>query len=840
MCRLAGWIIGCLLAGSSLGASEPLKIDARRLPPAAPEAIDFARDIEPIFAKNCLACHGAAKQRGGVRLDDGAAALKGGNSGAFLVPGKPLESRLLILVAGLNAELVMPPKEKTSLTTAEIGRLRAWIEQGAKWPRQTSGAGLGAKSDHWAFQPLRRAAPPLVKHEAWLRNDIDRFVLARLEQEKLAPSGEADRYTQIRRLSLDLLGLPPTPSEVDDFVNDTRPHAYERLVERLLASPHYGERWGRHWLDLARYADSDGYEADRPRPYQWRYRDWVIEALNSDMPFDQFTIEQLAGDLLPGATPAQKTATGFHRNTLTNREGGADKEQFRVEAVVDRVGTTAKVWLGLTLSCAQCHDHKYDPLSQREFYQFFAFFNGDNEVDVTAPLPGDEQAQAAFAKKKAELEKKVADYKKDQLPALLAKWEQNLKPEERTKAPETVAKVLGVSAEKRDAAQQQVLLNHYAKSDAKLLDLTKAVSDYVKKAPTPAYIPTLAVGSDRKTHVLIRGDFLRPGVPVDPGVPSVLPPLGTKGKATRLELARWLVALDNPLTARVISNWVWHHYFGRGLVATLEDFGTQGEKPSHPELLDHLAGEFMRQDWSVKGLHRAIVTSATYRQSSKIRPDLIRRDPTNLLLARQNRIRFEAEILRDNALAASGLLIRKVGGPSVKPPQPAGISELTYAGSARWVESKGEDRYRRGLYTWFQRTSPYPMLTMFDAPDGNLSCVRRERSNTPLQALTLLNDATFVEVAQALARRILAEKTGSLSERLDHGFRLCLGRPPSALEAENLQKLYDELLTLCQANPKEAARLAGSSAAAGLPAEAAAWVVIARMLLNLDEFVTRE
>jgi hypothetical protein len=848
---------GCLVAfgcgmflASSLGADDSPKVDLSKLPPAASAEIDFTRDIQPLLAKHCLGCHAAEKQRGGLRLDIGKAALEGSNSGAVIVPGKGADSRLLHLVAGLDAELVMPPKGRTPLTRDDIAKLRAWIDQGAKWAAAASVAKTVA-SEHWAFQPVERPTPPVVRNPAWVRNDIDRFILARLEKERIAPSPEADRVTLIRRLSFDLLGLPPTPAEVDAFVNDQSPDAYGRLVDRLLASPHYGERWGRHWLDLARYADSDGYEADRPRPYHWRYREWVIGVLNADMPFDRFTIEQIAGDLFPGATLAQKTATGFHRNTLTNREGGADKEQFRVEACVDRVSTTAKVWLGLTLGCAQCHDHKYDPLSQREFYQFFAFFNGDDEVDVPAPLPSDDDAKAAFEKRKTNLEKQVREYEDKHFAPKLTTFVRGLEVEERKKLPEAVAKLID-RFEKLDAKGRQPIFDYLGKDDKPYQKLTKALADHVKKAPTPAYVPTLGLGKGRQTHVLIRGDFLRPGIAVRPGTPSVLPPLKHETTPTRLDLARWLVSPDNPLTPRVITNWVWHHYFGRGLVATLEDFGTQGERPSHPELLDHLAsklmfpsppyGEKVRvRGWSLKALHRYIVTSAAYRQTSKARPELASRDPMNVLLARQNRIRLEAEILRDNALAVSGLLVRKVGGPSVKPPQPAGISELTYANAARWDESKGADRYRRGVYTWFQRTSPYPLLTMFDAPDGNLSCVRRERTNTPLQALTTLNDATFVECAQALAKRVLMEKQGSATERIDHAFRLCVGRHPSAAEQETLQGMYDEVLALCQANAKEAARLAGGTPPQGASAaEAATWVTMARMLMNLDEFVTRE
>lgn len=794
-------------------AQQTTKIDVKKLPPAAPGAVDFRSDIKPIFAKSCVSCHGPMKQRGGLRLDDADAALKGGNSGPVIVPAKALASRLLHVVAGLDPEVTMPPKEKPPLTVQEIAKLRAWIEQGAKWPREA--AGVSNKSDHWSFQPVKKPAVPKVQRQGWTRNPVDAFILARLEKDRIEPAPEADRATLLRRLSLDLLGLPPEPRDVDDFLQDTRADAYERLVDRLLQSPHYGERWGRHWLDLARYADSDGYEADRERFFAWRYRNWVIDAFNRDLPFDQFTIEQLAGDLLPGSTLEQKTATGFHRNTLTNKEGGTDKEQFRVEACVDRVNTTAKVWLGITFGCAQCHDHKYDPFSQREYYQLFAFFNSDNEVDVPAPLAGEEpifrKKKAAFDEKKAELKVALETYKQAEQPK---------------------------------------------KTDKKLAALTKALADHEKTLPTLSELPTLAVGKFRKTHIMMRGDFLRPGIEVQPGTPAVLPSFHADKSPTRLDLARWLVSADNPLTARVISNWVWHHYFGRGLVATLEDFGTQGEKPSHADLLDYLATELKSpspfapqgrgaggegKPWSLKAFHKLIVTSATYRQSSKARPELLARDPYNTLLARQNRLRLEAEIIRDNALAASGLLVRTIGGPSVKPPQPAGISELTYASRAKWVESKGQDRLRRGMYTWFQRTSPYPMLMTFDAPDGNLCCVRRDKSNTPLQALTLLNDTAFVECAQALARRIQTTNLTSPAERIAFAYRLCLAREPSPRELAIMTQLHDDLLAACRASPQEAVRLAGAIQPPGSDsAQAAVWVALSRTLLNLDEFVSRE
>jgi hypothetical protein len=666
-------------------------------------------------------------------------------------------------------------------------------------------------ADHWAWQPIRRPVPPPVKNVAWLRSDLDRFVLARLEKEGIAPSPEADRVTLMRRLSFDLTGLSPTPEEVGAVLNDRSPDWYERLVDRLLASPHYGERWGRHWLDLARYADSDGYEKDTGRPFAWRWRNWVIEALNRDLPFDEFTIEQLAGDLLPGATVEQKIATGFHRNTLTNKEGGVDQEQYRVEAVVDRVNTTAKVWLGVTLGCAQCHDHKYDPFTQKDYYRFFAFFNSDVEVNLAAPLPGEEPALSA--------KKAAHEQKRKELQAALDEY-------------------------KAKAG------NPPPKGDKKLAELTKALADHQKNAPTGTLAQTLALGKLRPTHVMVRGDFLRPADEVHAGTPTVLPRLppvaDPPGSPNRRDLAKWLVAPENPLTTRVLANWVWHKYFGRGLVATLEDFGTQGEKPWHPELLDFLATEIVRHRWSLKALHREIVTSATYRQSSRARPELAQRDPLNVLLSRQTRLRLEAETVRDLALTASGLLTRTLGGPSVRPPQPPGISELTYANSARWVESTGPDRYRRGLYIWFQRTSPYPMLMTFDAPDSNVCVVRRDKTNTPLQALTLLNDAVFVECAQALGRRILTDvQAPSASEgltpaRLRYAFRLCTAREPSAAELTRLTRLHDDLLALCRANPDEAAKLLGKTTPTGDPAEAAAWVALSRALLNLDETVTRE
>jgi mono/diheme cytochrome c family protein len=826
----------------AVATADDKKPDTSKLPPAAAGKIDFDADIKPILAAHCVKCHGPTKQKGGLRLDTGTHAKEGGNSGAVIVAGKSADSALIHAVAGIEPYQPMPPGEGKRLSDAEIGKLRTWIDQGAKWDSAIAVLDKDGKSNHWAFQPIKRPDVPRLKVQP--ANPIDAFVQAKLSDNGLSPSPEAERATLIRRVSFDLTGLPPTPEEVDAFLKDTSPDAYEKVVDRLLASPHYGERWGRHWLDAARYADSDGYEKDTGRPFAWRYRDWVIAALNANMPFDQFTIEQLAGDLLPNATLQQKIATGFHRNTLTNKEGGVDAEEFRVAAVVDRVSTTGKVFLGLTVGCAQCHDHKYDPLSQREFYQLLAFFNSDKEVDIAAPLPGEVERlkteQAAFDTEKTKLQAALDEAKEKKAP------------------------------------------------DADLKKREAALAAHLKKAPAVSKAPTLSLGPARPTHVMIRGDFLRKGVEVKPGTPGVLPKPASA--ATRLDLAKWIVSPDNPLTPRVTVNWVWTKYFGRGLVATPEDFGSQGEKPSHPELLDWLASEFQKPTpptpfpegkgekdppspttlkdareatssvtplpfrdggtgglgsspaWSLKRLHRLIVTSATYKQSSAVRPELVKRDPLNVLLARQPRLRIEAEILRDNALAASGLLNRSIGGPSIRPPQPAGVSELTYANSVKWVETTGPERYKRGLYIWFQRTSPYPMLTGFDAPDSNVCAVRRERSNTPLQALTLLNDVVFVESAQALAKRILTEqKDATDAERITHAFRLCLGRAPADAESERLVKLLTQFRKLTAADPDGAAKLLGAHKPAGVPAtEAAAWVALARTLLNLDEFVTRE
>jgi mono/diheme cytochrome c family protein len=763
MAALGVFLLGIVpLVSMAKGWEEPDAADV--LPPPADRQIDFQADVQPILDARCVSCHGPEAQKSGLRLDSREALLQGGDLGPPIESEDSAESLLIHKVAGFDGESLMPPRGEP-LSDLEIGILRAWIDQGAPGapldpaspaPRRTSG--------HWAFQPIERPEAPSVSDESWVQNPIDAFVLDRLEREGVEPSPEADRATLIRRLSLDLLGIPPTPDEVDAFVADPSPNAVEALVDRLLASPHYGERWGRHWLDLARYADSDGYEKDNPRPEAFRFRDWVIRALNADLPFDRFTIEQLAGDLLPDASLEHRTAAGFHRNTLTNTEGGVDQEEFRVAAVVDRVNTTGTVWLGLTVGCAQCHTHKYDPITQREYYQLLAFFNASDEENLPLDPPSPDESTEAEGKQ----------------------------PE------------------------------------------AKAAGPHIRTFREPP------AESRRSTHILIRGDFLRPGETVAPATFEVLPPMEPAGETPdRLDLARWLVAPENPLTARVAVNRTWFHLFGRGLVPTMDDFGTQGEPPSHPELLDWLASEFRRLGWSQKALIRTIVLSATYRQASASRPELDDRDPQNVWLARQNRVRLEAEVIRDASLASAGLLSTKVGGPSVFPPQPPGISDLTYARSARWQESTGEDRYRRGLYTFFRRTSPYPMLTTFDAPDANVCAVGRETSNTPLQALTLLNDAVFVECARSLGIRVAG---GDDPEAIARAFRLVLGRSPSPDELGILDTLYRRFLSEFRDDPESASLLLGAASVPdALPRDrVAALTATARVLLNLDEFMTRE
>ena len=833
---------------------------------------DFVRSVQPILQKHCVRCHGPANQKAGLRLDTATTALAGNDAGKVIVPGKSADSRLVKALAGAKDVPLMPPAVRPRMKPEEIATIRRWIDAGAVAPKNEVVVPAHVDSDHWAFQPIARPELPDVA-DPWIKNPIDRFILARLRDEKLTPSPEADRATLIRRVSLDLVGLPPTPDEVAAFLADTRPDAYERLVDRLLASPHYGERWARHWLDLARYGDSHGFTIDGPRS-MWPYRDWVIDALNKDLPIDRFIIDQLAGDLLPKATVADKVATGFHRNTPTNQEGGIDVEMFRSESIIDRVNTTGTVFLGLTVGCCQCHDHKYDPISQREYYRLFAFFNNCDEPTLSLPTAAEKKKSADLQARIAELEKtlKGLDGTSD---AKMFAWHARLEAdlEMRNEASAGLPKLrLLLDMPLRQLSRKDLdELRHYMREADQMPQALAHVGDALpggiasigslvthmhlakyrqsietklaalkKTKIDPA--STLVMQerkSPRDTFFLMKGDFTRKGNKMAPGTPAVLPPLKAEKQPTRLDFANWLVAPENPLTRRVFMNRVWQHCFGLGLVETENDFGMQGSPPSHPELLDWLATELGDRHWSLKAMHKLLVTSATYRQASKVRPELTKADPRNRLLGRQNRLRLDAEVVRDVALSASGLLNPAIGGPSVFPPQPDGVFAFTQT-QRNWIAATGPDRYRRGMYTYFWRSAPHPALMAFDSPDATTSCTRRNRSNTPLQALTLLNDKGFYEFAQALAVRVLREsKDDPAAIRLV--YRRCLSRDPSAAEQERVAGLVSTLERELAGDAAEAARLAPTNVPTGVsPARAAAWTLVARTLLNLDEFITRE
>jgi hypothetical protein len=746
------------------------------------KAIDFNRDVRPILSNNCFTCHGPdeKERKAKLRLD-----TREGATDSVVVPGKPESSELVRRVRARDAAEVMPPaKTGKKLSAREIDILTRWVKGGAPY------------SNHWAYvKPARPPVPAIANHKSPISNPIDAFLLDRLRKDRLKPSPEADRYTLIRRVSLDLTGLPPTVAEVDAFVNDESPEAYERLVDRLLAKPAFGEHWARMWLDLARYADSAGYADDPPRTI-WKYRDWVIKAFNENKPFDRFTVEQIAGDLLPNPSDDQLVATAFHRNTLTNNEGGTNDEEFRNVAVVDRVNTTFTVWMGTSIACAQCHTHKYDPIKQKEFFGVFAFFNNTADAD-----------------------------KADESPTLPF-WTGELK----AKKAKLEAEVTAFEAKLKDQPDAP-------KADKDRLAALKKQLAEVKPLTTVPIMRELTGSQRRKTRLQFRGNFLDLGEEVSEGTPAAFHPLPKDAPPNRLTLARWLVSPENPLTARVIANRFWEQIFGVGLVRTSEEFGTQSELPSHPELLDWLACE-LQTDWNVKRFLKLLVTSAAYRQSSKVTPELFEKDPENRLLARGPRVRLTAEMVRDQALFAAGLLSTKLGGPSVKPPQPTLGLSAAFGRSIDWQPSTGEDRYRRGLYTEWRRSNPYPSMSTFDAPNRDVCAVRRARTNTPLQALVTMNDPVYVEAAQALGRRMYKE--GVLTtDRVAFGFRLCLARPPRDEEVDRLVKLYDDARAKFKKDPKKAAQFATTPLGPlpkGLdPEDAAAWTVVASVLLNLDE-----
>ena len=733
-------------------------------------------------------------------------------------------------------------------------------------------ATVSAAEPHWSFRPIERPEVPAVTRSDWPKTPIDTFVLRRLESDSIRPSAEASRETLIRRLTLDLIGLPPTPEEVTAFVSDAGSDAYEKVVDRLLASPHYGEHWARLWLDLAHYADSDGYLSDQKRRFAWRYRHWLVDALNDDLPFDQFTIHQLAGDLLADATLDQKMATGFLRQTLSNREGGADLEEYRVLQVKDRASTVGLVWLGLTVSCAQCHDHKIDPITQREFYELYAFFNSADEVNIDAPLPAEleafQEADAEYRKRRSalitphaaeltELQRRwelrmleAADHPAEnahwdrQWEILGLIWGQGLG--EGQLEGQQIVRLLPAS---RTASQSDRLLDYFLQwgasidpqrfRQAPLKAVAQAVTELNKDEDRPRLTRASIMAKSprvRPTFIQNRGVFTDRGETVEPNTPACLPPLSTDLPRNRLALARWLVAPENPLVSRVAINRMWQEFFGQGLVRTSGDFGHMGESPSHEDLLDWLAVDFREHGWRVKRMHKQIVTSATYRQSSQTRPELQTRDPENKLLARQASLRITAEAVRDCTLAVSGLLATKIGGPSVRPPRPPSVVMR----EVKWEPSEGDDRYRRGLYTFVRRTNLFPQSETFDAPGGGETCTRRERSNTPLQALMLLNDPQFFEAAGALAARIVSEQPGTLQERIGHGFRICTARSPTAGERDALVKSFHRLHDILTRQGPEGAKMAASEIAGLEAAEAGAWIGVASVMLNLHEFITRD
>ncbi len=863
------WHLGCLAL--AILASHPIHAAVEPLPDLPPPVgrnVDFAADVEPILHGRCYACHGPSLQTNGLRFDRREAALRGGYSGLAILPGDSAASPLVHRVSSPEDGFRMPPAEPR-LSPEEVGILRAWIDQGVPWA-QGDAPGTArprvSQAEHWSFQPIRDPEPPEVRLADWPRNPIDRFVAANLESKGFRPSPEASKLTLLRRVSLDLIGLPPSWEEAEAFLGDLSPDAYERAVDRLLDSDHYGEKWARHWLDLARYADSDGYEKDLGRPFAWRWRNWVIDALNEDMPFDEFTTLQLAADLLENPTPDQLVATGFHRNTLRNREGGTIYDQSRFEETLDRANTVATTWLALTVECAQCHDHKYDPVTQKDFYSLYAYLDNVEDVDVDAPLPGE---MGPYLRNRAEyVRKRQQLLEEHHVPELQPEWERQMKiagenPGQRTdwdlcydvlfQMTDNGWHVLHKERGERTFREREVLADYFIDwyytvvskqriEELRFNELRKKLKDLKSSYPqlSKARIIRVREGPG-ETFLRIRGQWDRKGIKVEPQPPSFLPRAARRGGATRLDLAKWILSEDNPLTARVAVNRMWQEFFGRGLVRTSEDFGTQGELPSHPALLDWLASRFRAEGWSAKRVHKLIVMSATYRQASNARPDIAGLDPENAWLASQNRLRLPAETLRDSTLRVSGLLSPAVGGPSVYPPQPDGVKELTYGWDTdRWEESRGPDRYRRGLYTFFQRTAPYPQMMNFDAPDSNRTASRRRRSNTPLQALNLLNDDVFVEAARALAIRVLSEAAPDWDARLRRMFQLALARFPAEREAGWLSASYGRQTRLLEESPAEARQLARVELPDHGPVEIAAWMGIGRILMNTDEYITRE
>ena len=786
--------------------------------------VNFSRDIRPILSGRCFKCHGPDEnsREAELRLDQRTEAFDFG----VIVPERPEESSLLERVATDDPDLRMPPSGDP-LSDEQIEALRNWIKAGANYEQ------------HWAYKKPKAVTPPQINRDWPRTNPIDNFVQARLSEKGLQTSPPAEQAVLLRRLSLDLVGLPPTVEQVNAFEKDSSESKYEAAVDRLLGSKRFGEKWALHWLDLARYADSNGYQHDDLRT-MWPYRDWVINAFNRDLPFDEFTIEQLAGDLLPNATRDQLIATGFHRNVPTNFSGGSKVDELRAEVLHDRVSTTGQVWLGMTMECCQCHDHKFDPISQVEYYELYAYFNqAIPEMSTEGPgmfrkkfigadLPVVSSPEdASRVKAITEQIALEAEALKNAKPAALAeqaKWEEEFLASGRGEdVPwERFAwnkrngyRVLQATprGERSEEDQQQVeALLFY---DHRFTGPYEKAMDRLKEARDELVARTMVMKDSTRriaTHVFLRGNYVTRGARVEADVPDVLHPMDPSLPANRAGLARWIVHPDNPLTARVTVNRLWAEIFGQGIVSTPEDFGMQSASPTHPALLDWLALEFMRENWSMKKIIKTIVMSSTYRQTSAVPAREIAKDPSNLWLARGPRFRLSGELIRDNLLAVSGLLSDKIGGPSVYPPQPEGLwKEISGADIKVYPTSAGEDRYRRGLYTFLRRGNPNPMVLNFDGSNRSACVVRRDRSNTPVQALSLLNAPTFVEAANALAD-LIKEADGDEAQKITDAFRRAVARKPSSAEVDALMELY---------------RKHGD------------WFGVAQVILNLDETVTK-
>jgi hypothetical protein len=801
-------------------------------------SIDYNREIQPLLSDRCFACHGpdAGQRQAGLRLDRRLEAVRA------LAPGNAPKSRLLGRISSLEPDEVMPPPDahKAPLTPEQIALFRRWIDQGAPY------------EPHRALRPPTRPTPPAVMRSNWVRNPIDAFLAAEQEKRGLTPAAEADRVTLLRRLSFDLVGLPPTPLELDAFVHDASPDAYEKVVDRLLASPHYGERMAVAWLDLVRYADTDGYSLDSHRDV-WPYRDYVIDAFNRNLSFRTFTIQQIAGDLLPAATPQDRIASGYNRLLMTAREGCADPREYKARYAADRVRNLASVWLGLTLGCAECHDHKFDPFPQRDFYRLAAFFADVQETSVGPQeptlFPSPKQAPR-LREVEARLAAAKAEYQCSP-PGLAegrARWEARVQREGVAALPDEVAAALTLLPTQRGPNEEKAIDAHYRSISPELEKERKRLEQVQeeRKALVETIPCTLVAvsGPPRPVRLLKRGDWTdESGEIVTPGLPAALsPPFPPRGEGvkrmSRLDLARWLTASNNPLVARVFVNRLWKIAFGRGIVATPEDFGSQGAAATHPELLDWLAVEFVESGWDVKRMLRLIVTSSAYRQESRIEAAARERDPENHWLARQNRFRLDAEFVRDNALAVSGLLCPRIGGRSVKPVQPDDYWAPRFTEKV-YHPDRGEEGRRRGLYTYWCRNYLHPALSIFDAPPRQVCTAERGSSATPLQALALLNDPAQGEAARAFARRILTESGPTLYDRLDHAYRLALSRGVKPAEEAILTALLEKHRAEFRQDQAAAERLTRGEAPPFDVAELAAWISAARAILNLHETITR-